>query len=171
VNRSAAGALALVLPFAFAGGALGAQSLQSRYTSLQGCAAVRHLVLRERTIESGALRCPGVDGFSVYVVDDDPRGFLVLERAKKRFSFQGPMVNAFLLGDFPNVSGAAKAEWRLDSKGRAVGLIVRVSYMRGNAPASALFCLALRGTEPALIGVAKTNEEARALIERTQAAR
>jgi hypothetical protein len=169
--RALAGvALVIGLQVASAASSAGAP-LQSRYTSLQECASVERLELGERTVESSAFRCPGLDQFSLYVVEEDPRSFLVLERDGKRYSLERPMVREFALGDFPNVAGAKKAEWRLDAAGKAVGLIVRVSYMRDGATASALFVFDLRGAPPALLGAVKTNEEARALVEATQAAR
>jgi hypothetical protein len=115
---------------------------------------------------TGIFRCKGVGGFSVYVVDEDPRSFLVVEREKKLFSLEAPMVGDFKLGDFPNVAGAKMAEWRLDPHGTPTGLIVRVSYQRSGsgAAASALLVFDLRG-EPLLLGSANTNEEARGMID------
>jgi hypothetical protein len=143
------------------------EAFKSDYTSLQDCAPAPHLKLPARTIEQGAFRCEGVDGYSVYVVDDDPRSFLVLERGKKLYSLEKPMVGDFSLGDFPNVAGAKKAEWRLDASGKAVGLIVRVSYLRtaNGGAASALMVFDLRGAAPALIGATGANEEARLLVD------
>ncbi|WP_424361097.1 hypothetical protein [Methylocystis parvus] len=144
-----------------------AETFESDYTSLQDCAPAPHLKLPSRTIEQGAFRCDGVAGYSVYVVDDDPRSFLVVERGDKLYSLEKPMVGAFAPGDFPNVVGAKKAEWRLDASGKAVGLIVRVSYLRkeSGGAASALMAFDLRGAAPALIGVAGANEEARLLVD------
>lgn len=145
-----------------------AGELKSQYTPLQNCPAVERLKLANRTLErsdrTGLFRCAGPAGFSVYVVDDDPRSFLVLERGGKLYSLERPMVLAFTLGNFPNVAGAKQAEWRLDG-GAAAGLIVRVAYQRADgSAASTLMVFDLRG-EPLLIGAAKTNEEARGLID------
>ena len=151
-------------------GAASALELTSEYTSLKDCAAGDSLVLPDRTLErgdqTGIVRCKGAGGVSVYVVDDDPRSFLVLERSGKRFSLEKPMVTNFSLGNFPNVSDTGKAEWRLDGTGKAAGLIVRVSYQRPEtgAPASSLFVFDLR-TTPTLLGAVRTNEEARDLLD------
>lgn len=152
-------------------GAVSAGELKSQYTSLQDCETLERLKLPGRALEKGAgtgiFRCKGIDNYSVYVIEDDPRSFLVLGREGKLFSLEKPLVSNFKLGEFPNVSGAKKAEWRLDADGKAAGLIVRVSYQRADkagASASALFVFDLRG-EPAFIGSAATNEEARGLID------
>ncbi|WP_036293404.1 hypothetical protein [Methylosinus sp. PW1] len=142
---------------------------KSQYSSLQNCPAVDRLKLASRTLARGdrtaIFRCAGVGGFSVYVVDDDPRSFLVLERGKTLYSLERPMASAFSLGNFPNVTGAKQAEWRLDPAGAPAGLIVRVAYQRADgAAASTLMVFDLRG-EPVVIGAAKTNEEARDLID------
>ncbi|QGM44541.1 hypothetical protein [Methylocystis heyeri] len=152
-------------------GAAQAEEGKSQYTSLQNCETLDHLKLPGRVIEkgdgAGIFRCKGIDDYSVYVIDQDPRSFLVLGKGGKLFSLEKPLLSDFKLGEFPNVSGAQKAEWRLDADGKAAGLIVRVSYMRTDKPgasASALFVFDLRG-DPALIGSAPTNEEARGLID------
>ncbi len=148
-----------------------AETLHSQYTALQNCETLSRLKLPGRTIErgegAGVFRCAGLDGFSVYVVEEDPRSFLALERGGRFFSLEQSMIGAFDLGCFPNVSGAKKAEWRLDPSGRVVGLIVRVAYLQKEppgGPASALLAFDLRA-EPRLIGHAKTNEEARRLMD------
>ncbi|TDX67084.1 hypothetical protein EDE12_101626 [Methylosinus sp. sav-2] len=142
---------------------------KSQYSSLQNCPATDRLKLANRTLErsgrTAIFHCAGVGGFSVYVVDDDPRSFLVLERGKTLYSLERPMASAFSLGNFPNVTGAKLAEWRLDPAGAPAGLIVRVAYQRADgAAASTLMVFDLRG-EPMIIGAAKTNEEARDLID------
>ncbi len=152
-------------------GAASAEALRSQYTSLQDCETLERLKLPGRALEKGVgtgiFRCKGIDNYSVYVIEDDPRSFLVLGRDGKLFSLEKPLVSNFKLGEFPNVSGAKKAEWRLGADGKAAGLIIRVSYQRADkagAAASALFVFDLRG-EPAFIGSASTNEEARGLID------
>lgn len=155
-----------------------AETMESRYAPLQDCASVKQLALPGRKAEtSGAtaiFRCPGVGGYSVYVIEDDPRSFLVLERDKKLFSFERQMVSEFALGNFPNVAGAKKSEWRMAPNGDVAGLIVRVSYQRkddaGDA-ASALFSFDLSGARPVLLGHATTNEEARALVDKAWSAK
>jgi hypothetical protein len=58
-----------------------AAALKSQYSSLQDCETLDRLKLPSRTLEksasTGIFRCKGVGGFSVYVVDEDPRSFLV----------------------------------------------------------------------------------------------
>jgi hypothetical protein len=84
------------------------------------------------------------------------------------------MVSEFKLGNFPNVAGAKNAEWRVDRRGKAVGLIVRVSYQRPDIPTnssasqdSVLFVFDLRGSQPVLLGTAQNNAEVRELMDKT----
>jgi hypothetical protein len=143
-----------------------AQEITPQYTSLQDCKQVSRLKLPNRVVKDGVFRCKGAGGYGVYVVEDDPRSFLVLERGKKLFSLAKPMNEEFSLGDFPNVSGAKNAEWRI-AGGKALALIVRVAYQKqetGKA-ASTLLAFDLRGATPTLIGAAAGNEEARRLAD------
>jgi hypothetical protein len=80
-----------------------AQEIKPQYTSLQACAAVKSLKLPDRVLKDGVFRCKGAGGYAAYVVEADPRSFLVLQRGKKIFSLEKPMVDEFSLGDFPNV--------------------------------------------------------------------
>jgi hypothetical protein len=143
-----------------------AQEIKPQYTSLQDCRTVKSLRLSDRVLKDGVFRCRGAGGYTVYVVEDDPRSFLVLERGKKLFSLEKPMVDEFSPGDFPNVSGARNAEWRIAS-GKAVALIVRVAYQKqeNGKGASTLLAFDLRGDAPVLIGAATGNDEARKLAD------
>lgn len=145
-----------------------AQEIKSQYTSLQECKAVKALKLPDRALKDGVFRCKGAGGFSIYVVEEDPRSFLVLERGKKLFSLEKPMIEEFTLGNFPNVSGTKKAEWRI-AAGKAVALIVRVAYQKpeNGKGSSTLLAFDLRGDAPALIGAASSNDEARRLADAT----
>jgi hypothetical protein len=142
------------------------QEIKPQYTSLQDCKTVKSLKLPDRDLKDGVFRCKGAGGYTVYVVEDDPRSFLVLERGKKLFSLEKPMVTEFSLGEFPNVSGAKKAEWRIAS-GKAVALIVRVAYQKpeNGKEASTLLAFDLRDDAPALIGAATGNDDARKLVD------
>lgn len=151
--------------------------LRSLYTSLQKCKSVERLQLPERTLKqakgSGILRCRGINGYSIYVIDDDPRSWLVLERENRLAPLDRQMVSDFKIGNFPNVAGSKNAEWRVDRRGKAVGLIVRVSYQRSdisaNSPASqasALFAFDIRDFPPSLLGIAQNNAEARELLDK-----
>jgi hypothetical protein len=150
-----------------------AQEIKPHYTSLQDCKTVKSLKLPDRVMKDGVFRCKGAGGYTVYVVEDDPRSFLVLERGKKLFSLEKPMVNLekpmvneFTLGNFPNVSVTKKAEWRIAS-GKAVALIARVAYQKpeNGKEASTLLVFDLRGDAPALVGAATGNDEARKLAD------
>jgi hypothetical protein len=153
-----------------------ATQLRSVYTTLQKCKRVTELELPERTLRRSAgdsvVKCPGVDGYSIYLIDDDPRSWLVLERDKRLASLERQMVSEFKLGNFPNVAATKVAEWRVDRSGKAWGLIVRVAYQRSDisansaaARASALLTFDVRAeNEPALLGATSDNAEARALI-------
>lgn len=152
------------------------QPLRSIYTSLQRCKPVERLELPERTLEQakgfGISRCPGVNGYSLYVIDDDPRSWVVLERSKRLMPLERQMVTEFTLGNFPNVASSRNAEWRVDRRGKAIGLIVRIAYQHhdvsANSPASqasALFTFDVTGPEPVLLGIAQNNAEARQLVD------
>jgi hypothetical protein len=110
----------------FASNVAGAEALKSQYSSLQNCETLERLKLPGRTLEKGAgtgvFHCKGIDNYSVYVIEDDPRSFLVLGRGGKLFSLEKPLVSDFKLGEFANVSGAQQAEWRLDANGKAGGI-------------------------------------------------
>ncbi len=143
-----------------------AQEIKPQYTSLQDCKTVTSLKLPDRVLKDGVFRCKGAGGFWAYVVEDDPRSFLVLQRGKKLFSLEKPMIEEFTLGNFPNVSGTKKAEWRV-AAGKAVALIVRVAYQKSEngKDASTVLAFDLRGDAPALIGAASSNDEARRLAD------
>jgi hypothetical protein len=145
-----------------------AQDVKPQYTSLQDCKTVRSLKLPDRVLKDGVFRCTGAGGYGVYVAEDDPRSFLVLERGKKVYSLEKPMIEEFTLGDFPNVSGTKKAEWRI-AAGKAVALIVRVAYVKPETlkQGSTLLVFDLRGEAPTLIGAATSNDEARKLADAT----
>jgi hypothetical protein len=143
-----------------------AQEIKPQYTSLQDCKTVKSLKLADRELTDGVFRCKGAGGYGVYVIEADPRSFLVLQRGKQLFSLEKPMLHEFQLGDFPNVSGTKNAEWRV-AGGKAVALIVRVAYQKretGKA-ASTLLAFDLRGDAPALIGAASGNDQARQLAD------
>jgi hypothetical protein len=143
-----------------------AQEIKPQYTSLKDCKAVQSLTLPGRVLKDGVFRCAGAGQYGVYVVEDDPRSFLVLERGKKLYSLEKPMVEEFTLGDLPNVSGTKKAEWRV-AAGKAVALIVRVAYVKPETlkQASTLLAFDLRGEAPALVGAATSNVDARKLAD------
>ena len=143
-----------------------AQEIKPQYTSLQDCKTVKSLKLPDRVMKDRVFRCKGAGGYTAYVVEDDPRSFLILERGKKLFSLEMPMVNEFTLGNFPNVSVTKKAGWRIAS-GKAVALIARVAYQKpeNGKEASTLLVFDLRGDAPALIGAATGNDEARKLAD------
>ncbi|WGJ16081.1 hypothetical protein QEV83_07515 [Methylocapsa sp. D3K7] len=172
------GYLATVFFVLCQGHAYAAESkLRSLYTTLQKCKSVERLQLPERTLGqakgSGILRCRGINGYSIYVIDDDPRSWLVLERDNRLAPLDRQMVSDFKIGNFPNVAGSKNVEWRVDRHGKAVGLIVRVSYQRSdisaNSPASqasALFAFDIRDFPPSLLGIAQNNAEARELLDK-----
>ncbi|MCI0736631.1 MAG: hypothetical protein L0Y50_10240 [Beijerinckiaceae bacterium] len=150
---------------------------KSVYTTLQKCQAVERLQLPERSLErtQGVVieYCRGVANYSLYVVDEDPRSWLVLQRDDQLFSLERQMVGEFRLGYFPNVADAKQVEWLVDQGGRPVGLIVRVYYQRADvsansakAQASALLAFDLRLLEPVLLGTTHSNAGARGLVEK-----
>jgi len=106
-----------------------AQEIKPHYTSLQDCKTVKSLKLPDRGMKDGVFRCKGAGGYTVYVVEDDPRSFLVLERGKKLFSLEKPMVNEFTLGNFPNVSVTKKAGWRIASGKAKLMVLLLIAHM------------------------------------------
>lgn len=85
------------------------RTFHSVYTPLQKCRAIeRRLELPDRTLErsKGAhvLWCPGIFGYSLYIVDDGSRSWLVLEHKKRLAPLERQMVGEFKLGNFPNVA-------------------------------------------------------------------
>ncbi|MEK4034417.1 hypothetical protein WOC76_11800 [Methylocystis sp. IM3] len=174
--RATALLLLAVLPvmacLAMPGAAFGSSApFSSLYSSLKKCQTVESLGLPDRTIRrsdrEGVVRCPGQGGFTVYIVDQDPRSWLVLERGGVRAPLQREMVGEFKLGEFPTVSEQGMMEWRLDRRKAVRGFIVRVEYQipGSTEPASALLAFLLENGKPRLLGATTSNEKARALID------
>jgi len=138
----------------------------SQYTTLQECAQLQSYSVNGETYEAvGSTyisQCPGVGGWALIVVEQEPRSFIVLDNGERAYSLESDILD---VGDFPNVTATKLAEWRLDAQGRPVALIFRVSYMRGNAAKTILMVQDLRIMPPALIGTTTSNEKARRLAD------
>jgi hypothetical protein len=146
--------------------------LSSHYTSLQRCRPIARLDIGERVLQRSPItairRCNGLKGWSLFVVDDDPRSWLVLSRGGQTYPLNHAMVDTFEAGYFPNITSSSKAEWRVDRFGTPVALIVRVSYQSKNDATrtqSGLFVVNLTASSPTVAGIARTNEEARARVQ------
>ncbi|HEY5793777.1 MAG TPA: hypothetical protein VIU82_02095 [Bosea sp. (in: a-proteobacteria)] len=149
----------------------------SSYTDTETCVPLAQLTLPNRQLATGGStklrRCPGPGGASAVIVDDGERSWLVVELGGVLYPLSNVMVETFALGNFPSVAEPGKLEWRIDSKGSIVGLIVRVRYQRNDVPAtapsseaSALMAFKIgAGSQPELAGTTTDNARARALVD------
>lgn len=140
----------------------GVAAEETVYTPLKPCPAAR-LAYDGRVFDQGVRRCKGAGGYSVYVLGDDVRSWLMLERGGRLQSLEAEMNSRFEPGHFPTVEESRVLEWRID-RGAPVALIVRVAYQdRDDAfkAGSVLVVYDLTGPQPRFLGYHKTNEAAR----------
>jgi hypothetical protein len=170
--KLAGGALLAAHAMLVGGAALAAQCADSLYTSV-GEAACRPVAVLDagRRIVSGqgefAFECQAPPGLKLFLVTDDARSWYALELKGKMHSLEQAIAYENPPGHFPNVGKGDRVEWRLENAS-PVGLIFRVSYQSADATKSfsRLFAIDLRGEEPKLLGMASSNEAARAMIDR-----
>jgi hypothetical protein len=128
-----------------------------------------------RTVAEGKQECPGIGGYRVFFVSSHERSWIEVEvpggavcTSERVVVYEAP------LGNFPNVAGANVVEWRRRADGVPYALIFRVVAEppdRLGERLSALYVFALHPDGMSFVGRAATNEEARRLSERREAAR
>lgn len=157
-------------------GAAGAEPLTAAYTPIQNCPALTTLTLPDRTVSRaqgfGLMRCKGVGGFDLAIVDEDPRSWLAVIGPSGTYSLFNPMVQGFKLGHFPDISTTKVVEWRVTASGAPAAFIVRVQYQDPDVPAtkasaqrSVLMVFDLRAMPPRLKGMTTGNSTARDLAD------
>lgn len=119
-----------------------------------------------------AQRCPGTPpGWRLYVVSSQARSWLDLWHGDAIWSLENSVVYDHPIGDFPNIGGAAVVEWHLDSQGRPLALIFRVTALESPTQGtdveprrlSRLYVVRL-APRPCLLGVVTDNREAREMV-------
>ena len=116
--------------------------------------------------------CPAVNGWRLFVPSSDERSWIDIGRGSSVWSTEREVVYKNDFGSFPNI-GSAVAEWGVTAGGEPFFLIFRIAAQspatEGNPQrVSRLFVIDLQGKEPAFCGIAKTNQEARALAARKE---
>jgi len=124
----------------------------------------------------GVFACEGLRDYSVRRVESDSANgtWLDIRRKDQVFSLRKDFNRLQEIGNFP-VLGADKIEWRLDKTlDQAIALIVRV-VVQDNAVntepsnVSRLLVVRLAPGVPCLLGIVKTNDEARQLADNVSA--
>ena len=118
-----------------------------------------------------AQECKAAEGWRLFVVSSDARSWLEAARDRTLWSSEEQVVNQNEFGNFPNI-GSEKVEWPMTKANSPAALIFRI-VAQDPAPTgknlSRLFVIGFIKNTPYLCGVAKTNDEARALAEKTSA--
>ena len=118
-----------------------------------------------------AQECKAAEDWRLFVVSSDARSWLEVARDHTLWSSEEQVVNQNEFGNFPNI-GSEKVEWPMTKANSPAALIFRIA---AQDPAltgknlSRLFVIGFIKNTPYLCGVAKTNDEARALAEKTSA--
>ena len=164
---------ALAIPILLAGWLAPASGYpeQSRYTSLeQGCKTSWYQ-------GQPAEACPGVGGWSVWVVDEQERTYLVLRRKGFSLNLRREIFSGSL-GLFPgihspdNPAAESRAEWRLTNHSAPRALIVRIhgqdpekSLQVDPHPYQSRLLVVRLGADACVLGIASNNEVARQLAD------
>lgn len=149
----------------------------SMYTPVTApaCASPRPEIAKTyATRHLGVEECPAPPPYLLFIVSDDARSWFDLRRDDRMWSTEQRVVyerDILALGHFPNVSGSAVVEWRLDEQGEPAALIIRLRLVdpagdaRKGATLSRLLVVGLAGAEPCDLGLAASNEDARLLAD------
>ncbi|MBK7674656.1 hypothetical protein [Accumulibacter sp.] len=153
--------------------------LTSLYTplSLSGCAAPSPEVAKAYAARDLAVEeCPAPSPYRLFVVSTDARSWVDVRRNDRTWSTEQRVVysqEVLALGQFPNVAGSNRAEWRLNQYGRPRALIVRLKLVappenaREAATVSRLLVIGLSDDAACDLGLARSNEEARQLADKS----
>ena len=157
---------AWMLAAALLGVAASALAQSSEYSPLKNCPAAKKLRLPSQVVDADAVRCKAPKGWSLYIVEEDPRSYVVLGYGQGQlFSTQTDTQ----LGLFPNV-GESPAEWRVDAAGRPYAFIVRQWFQDEKSPNQdrAMSRLLVYKLQPApqLVGAFADNVQARAAADK-----
>jgi hypothetical protein len=172
LRKSARSALLVTTTALVGSAAVASECANSLYTSV-GTGACRPVAVLDtgRKIVSGqgefAFECMAPPGIKLFLVTDDARSWYALEVKGRMHSLEHAIAYENPPGDFPNVGKGERVEWRRENAS-PVGLIFRVSYQSADATKSfsRLFVIDLREDEPKVLGIASSNETARAMIDR-----
>lgn len=115
-----------------------------------------------------AEECVAARGWRLFFVSSDERSWPELARDTTLWSSEEQVVYKNDFGHFPNI-GAERVEWRMSDAGVPTALIFRIAAQdpqHTGKNLSRLFVLGFRDQTPYFCGVAKTNQEARKLVEK-----
>ena len=132
----------------------------SEYSVLKDCPDAKNLHLPGLEGTANAVRCKAPAGYALYIVEEDPRSYVVLGYGKNKLFSTQPHTQ--MLGLFPNI-GDSPAEWRLDKGGKPYALIVRLLFQDADTPDKGLSRLQVYALQPTprFVGNFVSNEQAR----------
>lgn len=152
----------------------------SKYTSIQkkDCSEVVQDILMNFMNAESAFNCPAPKGWRLFKVyeRDEERSWLNIGKSRAVWTTIEQVVTddpRYKIGYFPNIDSAQNVEWRMQNN-VPVALIFRVAATDPNpspgklaTSISCLHILSLKGNEPRFCGIAKTNEEAREIADKS----
>lgn len=142
----------------------------SRFVSEYSSLSDADCTMIESGIDYGVQRCPSHDGYNVYISGGEGTSSIGLKKNKgKEVSLYPEKTKASNLPEFsrPYVAGD-KIEWRYDmarGKKNLVGLIYRIGDQSWPKEQSYLFVVRATGMSFCPLGLVKTNEEAREMVD------
>ena len=143
-----------------------AQSVQYSSLKLKDCPAEKNLRLPDQDVTANAVRCKAPAGWQLFVVDEDPRSYVVLGQGEGKNRRLFSTLTDVQLGQFPNI-GETPAEWRLDAAGKPYAFIVRLRFQDNANPEQGRSRLIVYRLDkgPRFVGHYATNEQARAAAD------
>lgn len=115
--------------------------------------------------------CPGRDGWRIVVVPEGERSYLVLRKGGYEKSLRDDIFSQ-KMGQFPEVRAGARVEWRIDQRGKARALIVRIhavdpdkDLQRDESPYRSRLLIVRLGDRACTLGVVDDNDQARLLAD------
>lgn len=119
-------------------------------------------------IDYFTMRCPGRDGYEIFVQGGDLRSWIeIKKKGKKIFDLrEDPSFFKYVPGSFPYISGT-KLEWRYNSQNQLLALIVRLAGgdESGTKEQSILYVIRHKEGKFCILGSKRNNEEAQTLAD------
>ena len=117
--------------------------------------------------ESGAIECQGKNDLKAFYVWDSSITWVDISDGKNVWSTKNQVSALSEIASFPSVV-TGKMEWRMTNSGKLSGIIFRISGSdvdNYEKRLSRLLVIDLKQKEPKFCGLAKSNEEARSLLD------
>ncbi len=118
--------------------------------------------------ESGAIECQGKNNLKAFYIWDSSITWVDISDGKNVWSTKNQVTGLSKIASFPSVV-IGKMEWRMTSAGKLSGIIFRISGSdvdNYEKRLSRLLVIDLKQKEPKFCGLAKSNEEARELLDK-----